>query len=298
MPEAATLSSSEAVRDREPVEASERELAREPEAKPEAPRSAFGDVAERLRASQEQYLGARGRISAGEREYASELAPAIQAARQSIEARASLPAPPIIKTTGPPPSRQLTNFLTPREGEKLETTVSKMMQGIGQMMMGLGLGGRGNAKAALASWAGALKGWQEGDREQADRHFEDWKASSDKAFKDWEVQRKSYEDIVKAADLALEDKFRLLNLLKLDKEIKSAPDVNDAETFKILVGWHEQELRSATEAQRYADQLAESKRTHDELERHHREDERLRERALTIKQTSASLEESGYDDAT
>src|SRR5436190_12921015 len=296
MPEAATLSSSEAVRDREPVEAPE--PAREPEAKPEAPRSAFGDVAERLRASQEQYLGARGRISAGEREYASELAPAIQAARQSIEARASLPAPPIIKTTGPPPSRQLTNFLTPREGEKLETTVSKMMQGIGQMVMGLGLGGRGNAKAALASWAGALKGWQEGDREQADRHFDDWKASSDKAFKDWEVQRKSYEDILKAADLALEDKFRLLNLLKLEREIKSAPDVNDAETFKQLVTWHEQELRSAAEAQRAADQLAESKRTHDELERHHREDERLRERALTIKQTGTSLEGSGYDDVT
>src|SRR5439155_26786122 len=93
-------------------------------------------------------------------------------------------------------------------------------------------------------------------------------------------------------------KFRLLNLLKLEKEIKNAPDVNDAETFKTLVGWHEQELRAATEAQRYADQLAESKRVHDETERHNRERERQGERALTIKQNSASLEESGYDDAT
>src|SRR5207245_1931520 len=114
----------------------------------------------------------------------------------------------------------------------------------------------------------------------ADRHFEDWKASSDKAFKDWEVQRKSYEDIVKAADLAMEDKFRLLNLLKLEREIKSAPDVNDAETFKTLVGWHEQEVRSAAEAQRAAASLAESRRTHEELERHHRATERNQERAL------------------
>ena len=47
MPEAATLSSSEAVRDRPSADdAPEREPAREPESKPEAPRSAFGEIAE------------------------------------------------------------------------------------------------------------------------------------------------------------------------------------------------------------------------------------------------------------
>ena len=84
MPEAATLSSSEAVRDREPVEASEREPAREPEPKPEAPRSAFGDVAERVRSTMDEYRAARERISAGQRDYATELAPAIQAALSTV----------------------------------------------------------------------------------------------------------------------------------------------------------------------------------------------------------------------
>jgi len=86
--------------------------------------------------------------------------------------------------------------------------------------------------------------------------------------------------------------------LKLEREVKSAPDVNDAETFKALVGWHEQELRSAAEAQRAAATLAENKRVHDETERHNRERERQTERALTIKQTGTSLEGSGYDDVT
>src|SRR5881628_1424314 len=103
MPEAATLSSSEAVRDREPNDAPERESAREPEAKPEAPRSAYGDLSERLRSTLDEYRAARERISAGQRDYASELAPAIHAARQSIEARGQLPTPPAAPQLKPPP---------------------------------------------------------------------------------------------------------------------------------------------------------------------------------------------------
>ena len=159
MPEAATLSSSEAVRDRESVEAPEREPARESESKVEAPRSAFGDVSERVRSTMDEYRAQRGRISAGERDYATELAPAIQAAQQAIQSRVNLPAPPAAPQLKPPPSRKLTEFLSPVEGEAPEQSVSKMMQALGQLAMGLGVGGKRDARAALAAWSGALKGW-------------------------------------------------------------------------------------------------------------------------------------------
>src|SRR5437899_8408769 len=209
MPEAATLSSSEAVRDRDPVEAPEREPAREPESKPEAPRSAFGDVSERVRSTMDEYRAARERISAGQRDYATELAPATQAARQSIEGRGNLPQPPIAPQLKPPPSRKLTDFLAPVQGEAPEQSISKMMQALGQLAMGLGVGGKRDARAALAAWAGALKGWQEGDKERADRSFKDWQANTDKALTQWKVDRKSAADIVEDAQLSMEDKFRL-----------------------------------------------------------------------------------------
>ena len=81
-------------------------------------------------------------------------------------------APPEAPAITRPPSVGLTPFLAPVEGERPENTIAKLIQGVG--LLATGVAGRKDARASLAALTGALKGWQEGDKERADRHFVDW----------------------------------------------------------------------------------------------------------------------------
>src|SRR2546430_8368894 len=142
----------------------------------------FGSVAQAgvlpdVRRAQGQYEQAlRGR--------AERMAPKIAEAEQAITPapREPAPSPPTLTA---PPSVGLTPFLAPVEGEKPENTISKLIQGVG--LLAVGVAGRKDARAALSALTGALHGWQEGDKERADRHFADWQAQSNTLLNNWKT---------------------------------------------------------------------------------------------------------------
>jgi len=243
----------------------------------------------------DEYRAQRGRISAGERDYATELAPAIQAAQQAIQSRVNLPAPPAAPQLKPPPSRKLTEFLSPVEGEAPEHSVSKMMLALGQLAMGLGVGGKRDARAALAAWSGALKGWHEGDKERADRSFADWQANTEKTLTQWKVDRAAFDDILKSADTAMEDKFRLINLLKLQHEIKAAPDVVDAATLEKFIGWQLEPSQQAAQVEHWKAQVEAMREAKREAAEYHAEHLRIERLKLEtqIKQANDALNALG-----
>src|SRR3972149_4145752 len=93
------------------------------------------------------------------------LAASAAAQRPKIEAAQTgptqaLPPPPTAPPPPEPRSRGLTPFLAPIDGEPAETSIAKLLQGIGLLATGISGFARGDARAALASMQGALTGWQ------------------------------------------------------------------------------------------------------------------------------------------
>jgi hypothetical protein len=116
----------------------------------------------------------------------------------------------------PPPSKKLTDFLAPVQGEQPENTITKLIQGVGLLASGFTGLRRGNATTALAAMAGALKGWNEGDKERADRAFGDWKAATDKMIAEHRDLVQSYQAIMDDADTNVAQKMELLKLKGLE----------------------------------------------------------------------------------
>src|SRR5437879_10281692 len=160
-------------------------------AKPDAPPPSFGAVAQsgilpEVRQAQSEYQEAQKRR-------AERVGTRITEEKQAITA-VPHEAPPAEPTPIPrPPSAGLTPFLAPVEGERPENTIAKLIQGVG--LLATGVAGRKDARASLAALTGALKGWQEGDKERADRHFADWQAQSETMLKNWQTKRTRWKDL-------------------------------------------------------------------------------------------------------
>jgi len=108
----------------------------------------------------------------------------------------------------PPPSREIHQFLAPVQGEAPMQTALKVIQAATLFATGIGGLAKGDARAGLAAFSGAMRGWAEGDNEKADRQLADWKAKQESALKNWELERDSYLDWLGAANLSLDNMLK------------------------------------------------------------------------------------------
>src|SRR3989304_3528103 len=101
----------------------------------------------------------------------AELQRARDAEQATLAASAAAQRPKIeAGQTGPePPSRGLPPFLAPIDGEPAETSIAKLLQGIGLLATGISGFARGDARAALASMQGGPPGWPAGGTSRAGR---------------------------------------------------------------------------------------------------------------------------------
>jgi hypothetical protein len=215
------------------------------------PQSGFGALASDiygapLAAAREQRGAAGERLVESIRAKGEATRPLIESAQASL-AR-PLPEPPKGPVLPPSPSRQLHDFLAPVEGEPPERSVMKLISALS--VMGTGIGGlaKGDARAALAGMTGALKGWQEGEKDRADRAFSDWEAATARLLKNYEVEHRTYRDIMEDANLTNEQRLTAVKLaaLQYDNPILAA---------KIEVGNYDAVIADLAQAQTHADNV-------------------------------------------
>jgi hypothetical protein len=180
-----------------------------------APPKARDPLSDAILSSYGDLVAARKKEREGLDAKAAGLAPRLDVATAALDARAQQiaqnppPQPPVLT---PPPSRNLSAFLSPREGESPEASVQKLFQAIGLFAGGVGGLARGDARGSLAAFPGALKGWNEGDIERGDRAFADWKARTETALQKWEIERSAYNDWLQAGNLSIEQMLAGLKL--------------------------------------------------------------------------------------
>ena len=178
-------------------------------AQPVQPAQAFSPLTtvaqgiQELKAKQAELQRARDAEQATLAASAAAQRPKIEAAQTALAQ--PMPTPPTAPPITEPPSRGLTPFLAPIDGEPAETSIAKLLQGIGLLATGISGFARGDARAALASMQGALKGWQAGDTIRADRHFADWKAATDAMLAKWDVEHKTYKDLMEQRGKSVEE---------------------------------------------------------------------------------------------
>src|SRR5438309_3542920 len=247
-------------------------------AEPDAPPPSFGAVAQsgilpEVRQAQSEYQEAQ-------RRRAERVGTRIAEEKQAITA-VPHEAPPAAETLPKPPSVGLTPFLAPVEGERPENTIAKLIQGVG--LLATGVAGRKDARASLAALTGALKGWQEGDKERADRHFADWQAQSETMLKNWQAKRARWKDLMEDRSLTIQERARLWELDMLKEGVELDPLKANLEGAQYLQGLMDKQqahvdsisvqIAHLTNSKELGDQrlaeakerLAETRRWHDEL---------------------------------
>ena len=168
---------------------------------------------------------------------------------------------------GPPPSRKLTDFLAPVAGESPENTITKLIQGIGLMASGIVGLKRGDATAALAGLHGALKGWQEGDKERADRHFADWSAASLSLERDWERRHREYRDALENHDMNVSQALQVAKLKAIENGhdvAVTAFDVGELDKATAFLERERDQLMKFSEQRLRLKEMIQRGREHDE----------------------------------
>lgn len=196
-------------------------IAEPPGAGPESPPLALpaapslSSFAETWAKRQQAGAGLQGAL----RDRDATMAPKLDAATRAVEQR-TIPTPPPAPVLTPPPSRGLHDFLAPTEGESPVASITKLITGLGVLATGASGLVRGNARPALAALHGALKGWQEGDRERADRAFADWKAKTDEALQAHQLDVDGWKRIIETGDLS---QAQMVTALKLHAQRAGMP---------------------------------------------------------------------------
>jgi hypothetical protein len=216
----------------------------------------------------------------------------------------------------PPPSRKLTDFLAPVNGESPEASISKFIQAAGLFATGISGLVKGDARAGLASLTGAMQGWVAGDKERADRAWADWDSQTQSALKKYELQRKATEDWFAHAPFSLEMGLKGIEIQALidgDEQLALAARTRDHEAVLKLIGERDKNAAAMADAharlvdakQKHAEDLAEKQAAREaadararEFEEGRREDRReaLEQRAtLAREKFAAKREEAGAE---
>ena len=146
--------------------------------------------------------GKAAQASEGEQQAISRRGAAVKEAIGAYrEQRKAWRVPPPIQQVSAPPSRQLNDFLAPVENQPPAQTVMQMIAALTTLGTAIGGLAKGDARAALASLTGAMTGWQQGQKDRADRAFADWQANTDALLKNAQLRRQHYLDIMENTKL-------------------------------------------------------------------------------------------------
>jgi hypothetical protein len=159
------------------------------------------------------------------------------------------PQPPGQAEIPPQPSLKLRDFLASSKDETPENTISKLIQGVSIMAAGIVGLRRGDATAALASLHGALKGWQEGDRERADRAFADWSAAQKRVSEDWERRHRLYRDALENHDLTIQDRVQAAKLIAIENGHDVAAAAFETGQIDKALQWYDSDKKSLEHTQ-------------------------------------------------
>lgn len=254
------------LRDREPAEAPSFATLTAAAPPDLSTRMAENDAA--MKVAREKQARAREDERAAMQTRASSVAPQIAAVEMAQNERERLaaerPAPVAIT---PPPSRKISDFLAPVEGQSPENAISSLMQGIGLLAGGFTGMRRGNATTALASLAGALKGWKEGDAERGNRAFLDWQAHTDAVLTQHKDLLASYDKIMQDADTSVAQKMELLKLRALESGHQAAIATFDRQNADEDVKFLQSERKQLDTLEDHRLKLiamADARRQHDE----------------------------------
>lgn len=263
-----------------------------PQAPQGPPQGSFQNLSEQLYGTTEAWKRSAAKVREGLERKSEATEPLIAAAEKELTApRPTPPAPPSLPA---PPSRQLTEFLAPVEGESPSTSITKLLQAVGLFATGISGAARGDARAGLAAFTGAMKGWQEGDIIRADRHFADWEAKTATALTKWKTERQTYQDIMEAGTLSLDQKMKLLHLAALREGNKLAASEFEMGELDKVIGFLSKQQGFAGEMERWKGSLAQAKELADEhrkLEKERiaiaREEGRMRQAEINLRREEA-----------
>lgn len=278
------------------------------------PAPSYSALAEKVAPLREERAKGRERLERSLTEEAASVNPKLKAAQEAGQRlikeaeeryKAVGVAGDVVQATqAAQPSRKLTEFLAPLKGESPESSIAKFTQALGIFGAAIAGSTKGDARAGLAALTGAMRGWQQGDKERADRHFADWRAKMDAALLASEDERRSYREWFTNANLTVDQMFkgaemearmrgndRMADLFR-DKGLSSDIDSMSRELFE----WQKHEdtvrLREAT--------LVNAKAIQDqrlaEQQRHNLEQEASRREALQLQRAVLALKEKGADD--
>lgn len=221
------------------------------------PQDSFGSLSQQIYGATDEWKAASARVREGVKRKGEAVEPSLDAAEREL--RAPRPTPPASPALPPPPSRQLTEFLSPVDGESPSASITKLLQAVGLFATGISGAARGDARAGLAAFTGAMKGWQEGDKERADRHFADWEAQTATALTKWKTERQTYQDIMEAANLSIEQRLKLAHLAALREDNKQAAAIFEQGDLEKSIGFLTKQAASAGEMERWSGTLKQQK---------------------------------------
>lgn len=308
MPETDTLPLSDELRSRasepegpppdSPVEGSPSSRPGSPPPPPPPPQTPLGSVADAALGDVKRTQGALADAATKRAESARAAITehATQQEQFGQQAGASVPKPPVLP---PPPKRELRAFLAPVEGAPPEKALGNFIAAVGLFATGATALSKGNARTSLAALTGALKGWQEGDTERADREFKNWQASTETLIKNAHLQRESWEDWFKTAKLSMEQRTKGLELKLLADGYDLDPKRLEAEGAKYMFEIVDRERDRTAQLEREKARIEahrEDARKADEYkqlkleqeDRHHKEKLAQKERELTSAVNSAT----------
>lgn len=237
---------------------------------PAAEGTSFADLSKQLVQREAEWRGARETEASGLKAIAESLNPKYEAVARSAadlvrEGREKIARVEAAKPTLPaPPNIKLTDFLAPVAGESPEASIAKLIQAAGLFATGLGSIGRGRGRAGLAALTGALTGWREGDKDRAERAMVKYKAETEQALSQWEIERKSYQDWFNNGKLSLDMQVRGAEMEALMRGNEQAVNAFRSGSLEKSLGFLQEQQRHADSVALRVAQLAESQRKHAE----------------------------------
>lgn len=122
---------------------------------------------------------------------------AMAPAREGMREAVSQPLPPVPETPQLPKSPTIAArpFMEGMPGEPPVQVLNRTLMGLGLMaQMAVGIS-RNNAQGALAAYTGALRGWQQGDRERGENEWKTYLGQVDNLQRDFNNRQRQYHTI-------------------------------------------------------------------------------------------------------
>lgn len=201
------------------------------------------------------------------------------------------PAIPEAPTLPAVPAQQRRPFLEGPGNETPAQSLQRFVAGLTTFASVVGGLVAGDAKFALSGLTGAIHGWQAGDQKRLDDEWKQWDAATTRMLRQYEMQRKQYDDVLKDMTLGMDQKARALQVISLTNGDALMAEKATQGNLDVVIKHMEVQAKQAMEMARHqadlnmraflAQQNAEMRSMQlEETTRAHRESERLRQEEI------------------